>query len=384
MEASRNLRLRRLHAFCDIPGTGAGVSRTARDLLSAMSATGHPVDLFTSYLAGDLSADFPVHQVVPPALRVLPYSALQSLFRNRLGRKFLDACQPEDIAYLWLMPPLSIYEALGQRGVPIVAELVNTRMEHARAILDAAYYSLGLPPAHGITDRRIADQNLRLGMADAIFAASPMIESSLDGAGLAARVLPASFGTHVPASLPPRPRRDGPVTVLFLGRLCVRKGAHVLLRAWQKAPSAARLRIVGEIEPAIREIFADILNREDVSCAGYVTDVRAEILAADIAVLPSLEEGDPIATYEAAAHGLAVIASRPGAGRIGAETGAVRMVNTNDVRDLRAALQELVSDEDLRREWGDRARAASFAYDWSAVARRRLDTLAHFLAGTGR
>lgn len=346
-----------------------------------MSAMGQPVDLFTSYLAGALDADFPVHQVIPPALRMLPYARLQGLFMQRLSRKFLDACQPSDIAYLWLMPPLSIYEELGRRGVPIVAELVNTRMAHARTILDEAYDGLGLPPTHGITDQRIADQNRRLGLADAIFAASPMIESSLQGAGFAADILPASFGTHVPATLPSRPRKDVPVTVLFLGRLSVRKGAHVLLRAWQEASSGARLRIVGEIEPAIRDRFADVLSRDDVSCAGFVADVRAEILRADIAVLPSLEEGDPIATYEAAAHGLAVVTSVPGAGRIGAETDAIRIVRTGDAQDLRAALHDLIADEELRRAWGNRARAASLAYDWPVVARRRLDALARFMAG---
>jgi glycosyltransferase involved in cell wall biosynthesis len=108
--------------------------------------------------------------------------------------------------------------------------------------------------------------------------------------------------------------------------------------------------------------------------------MNAEYRAADVAVLPSLEEGDPIATYEAAAQGLPVIASALGAGRIGAETGAVDIVDPQDIEALRAKLSSYAADEDLRRKRGEHCRAASLAYDWSRVAPERLDRLFAFLA----
>ena len=54
-----------------------------------------------------------------------------------------------------------------------------------------------------------------------------------------------------------------------------------------------------------------VLDADTVSAIGFSDDVAEELLRADIAVLPSLEEGDPISTYEAAAHGLPVIAYDP-------------------------------------------------------------------------
>jgi glycosyltransferase involved in cell wall biosynthesis len=201
------------------------------------------------------------------------------------------------------------------------------------------------------------------------------------GTALESRIIPTSYGTWVPRTMSPRPRRsaDEPVTFLFLGRLCVRKGAHFLLDAWRRAPKSARLRIVGDIEPAVRTLFADVLDAPNVHCTGFTLNVAAEFARADVALLPSIEEGDPIATYEAAAHGLPVIASTMGAGRIGSETGAINIVDPSDIDALRQRFDDFARSEELRRHWGDLARSAALGYAWGIVAPLRMQRLFSFL-----
>ena len=370
-----------IRTFMEMPGTLAGVGMTCRSILTGAAAAGLTVDLFTSYLDGVVPNDLSVHTSLPRLLQPFPYAVTKHLVRAHLRKRFLEAVSEGDIAYLWPSTPLQVYEALAARSVPIVVEAVNTRMEVAKPLLDAAYEGLGLPPGHGITDARVREQNARQSLCAAVFAPSPATERSMLGTALEHRIIPASYGTWVPKSLPPRPRKEAgePVTFLFLGRLCVRKGAHHLLDAWRRAPANATLRIVGEIEPALRTLFADVLDAPNVRCTGFTFDVGAELARADVAVLPSLEEGDPIATYEAAAHGLPVIASPAGAGRIGAETGAINIVDPSDVEALRQRFEDFATSEDLRRHWGDLARAASLGYDWNIVAPLRMQRLFAFL-----
>jgi len=67
-------------------------------------------------------------------------------------------------------------------------------------------------------------------------------------------------------------------------------------------------------------------------------------------------------------------------GWIGAETDAIYTLDTANVAALRHTVEMFTRHQDLRRDWGDRARAASFRYDWSRVAARRFALLAKVLA----
>ncbi len=371
---------RPIRALMTNPCETVGVGRTCRSILAASVAAGYRADLVTARFDGEAPAGLPVRAGVPSLVRYLPFG--RRLTDEALHRRYLDALDEGDIAYLWPSVPVSVYERLARRGVTIVTASVNTRMAAAKPMLDAAYDALGLPPAHGITEFRIAIQNLRQVLCTAIFTPSPATEHAFLGTPVADRLIPTSYGTWVPKLLPERPVRapGHPVTFVFVGSVCVRKGAHLLLEAWRRPPPGAHLRLVGEIEPAIRARFADVLDSGTVSAVGFSRDVAGELLRADVAVLPSLEEGDPIATYEAASHALPVIASAAGAGRIGAETGVIDIIDPQDVVAFRDRLMSYAADEDLRRARGTLARAASLGYDWSRVGPERFDRLFSFLA----
>jgi hypothetical protein len=379
--SARGQTVIRLRTLLAAPVEASGISHTCWSILQGGAGAGYSPTLHAAFLRLGASAAFPVTTVLPRPLSLLPFDVLKPLVRAALHNRFLSSLEAGDIAYLWPGVPLRTFEAVARCGIPIVTEAVNTRMAVAREVLDAAYEALGAAPEHGITDERIAMQEARNSLCAAIFAPSPGVELSYRATGYAARVIPTSFGVWLPPELPQRKRIFGrPVRFLFVGRDDVRKGLHRLLEAWRLPPARAELRIVGEISPLIRRHYADVLDQPSVSAGGFRADMTAEYRAADVAVLPSLEEGDPIATYEAAAHGLPVIASLPGAGRIGAETGVVEIVDPQDIAALRAVLATYAADEDLRHHKGAVSRAASLAYDWSRIAPERLDRLFAFLA----
>jgi glycosyltransferase involved in cell wall biosynthesis len=103
---------------------------------------------------------------------------------------------------------------------------------------------------------------------------------------------------------------------LLLTRLTVEKGVRVVLQALASLPRTLEFELViagrGPLEQEVRQAAADDPR---VRFVGYVTgDVKAALLVgADCLLIPSLwYENAPVAAIEAAAHGLAVVASRIG------------------------------------------------------------------------
>ena len=385
-DESNSARPLRIHALMSKPCAGVGVGATCRALLQGALIAGHRPELFTSRDDAHNAEPFPLHSYAPGLLRLLPHRLSRRVTVPRAHLDFARHLPLADVAYLWPSVPTGVFRAVRDVERPLVGEAINTRMADAKPILDAAFESLGVRPSHRISDARIRVEAENLALMDYIFSPSPATDASL-ARGLAHhRILPSSYGVWVPPHLPARRAKatGEPVTFLFVGLSCIRKGLHHLLEVWKDVPKNAHLRIAGMNQPELWNLFADVFAQENVSATGFTPHVVAEYTKADALVLPSLEEGDPLVIYEAAARGLPVLASQVGSGRIGAETGAIHTLDTANVAALRQAVETFTRHEDLRRDWGDRARAASFHYDWSKVAARRFALLAKVLAEESR
>ncbi|MGR3540513.1 MAG: glycosyltransferase family 4 protein [Hasllibacter sp.] len=364
---------------------GIGPAHTCARLFEGLSRAGLRSELYVGRLREAVSAG-PVRTGLPRPLGGLPYRHVGGLARRRIERAYLRSLSEGDVAYLWPAASLALHRRLARRGIPIVQEAINTRMARAKAVLDQAYDELGMPPRHGITAGRIAEEEEKYALSDAIFCPSPATEDALRGHPLAPGIMPASYGV---ASGPARPAAGsegagsegaGPV-FLFVGFAGVRKGFPALLEAWRGMPPEARLRVAGRLEDAVRDRYADILDRPNVELLGFRRDVRDLMRTADAFVLPSLEEGDALVTYEAADAGLPIVATAEGGGRFADETGCVRIVPAKAPEELLAEMRTLAASREDRAELGRRTRAAALDYTWDRVAARRADRLRARFAG---
>ena len=323
-----------------------------------------------------------IHTPVVGPLSYLPYRWVSEQAAQRIERQFLQSVRLGDIAYLWPAASLETHRILHDRGIPVVLEGINTRMASAKRILDAAYEAFGAPPAHNITEARIAEEEEKYTYASAIFAPNRNVEAALKGSPLEHRIIPSSYGVNTKKASPERDYADHgrPLTFLFCGYACVRKGMHFLLDAWARTPGRHKLQIVGRIEPLIAKRYADLLAEDRIEVIGFVKDVHPWFAKADVFVFPSLEEGGPQVTYEAALHGLPIIASPMGASRLGDTEGTMLIVNPADTVALAAEMERLAGSVPLRREMGGIARAAVNDFDWDAVGRARMVVLTETLA----
>jgi glycosyltransferase involved in cell wall biosynthesis len=171
-----------------------------------------------------------------------------------------------------------------------------------------------------------------------------------------------------------QPEPGQPVRVVFLGRIGDRKGSFRLLHAWAAldAPAAA-LTIVGDgdVERAQR-LIAELGLQDQVEVRDWLSpDSVGELLnLCHILVLPSRQEGQPMAVLEAMARGLCIVASDVGglAEMIGGGCGVI--VSPDDVGSIADGLRLAIEDSELRRRYG----AAAFdriaeRYDVRSVVR---------------
>lgn len=354
---------------------GYGPSHACTELLDGFEREGVDWDLLVNRVRLQ-KASPNIRSMLPGPLARLPHRMVSKPVSSMLEEWYLKRLRPGDVAWLWPSVSLRTQEKIAARGNPIVLEGINTRMAVAKQVLDAAYDALGAPPAHGITQERIDVEEQKLSSATTIFAPSPSVEEALNGSPLEGKFLSSSYGTETRNM--PVPRQHSAretVTFLFCGYVCVRKGIHHLLDIWPQMPKNARLRIVGKTEPLIAESYADVLNSENIETFDFTLDLDRHYQESDVFLFPSLEEGDPLVTYMAGVHGLPIVASPVGAGRMGVETGAADLISPPDGETVIAALIRLFDSVDLRKAQGEKTRSHIEHYDWRAVGARRARTL---------
>jgi glycosyltransferase involved in cell wall biosynthesis len=199
------------------------------------------------------------------------------------------------------------------------------------------------------------------------------------------RVVPNGVATDEPV-LSPSPNAAAPrsPTVLTLARLDPQKGLPYLLRAAAMLPGVSFI-VAGEgTERASLEREARDLGVSDrVAFIGFRTDTAALLARADVVVLPSLNEGLPLAVLEAMAAARPVVATAVGGTPEivhDRETGL--LVPPADPAALARAIGELLADRPLARRLAEAGHALVRSRLSAAVTARGVTDVYEELVGT--
>jgi glycosyltransferase involved in cell wall biosynthesis len=162
---------------------------------------------------------------------------------------------------------------------------------------------------------------------------------------------------------PPAPPSDPVCRIIYLGALGRRKGTSDLL----KALASPRLRTSawqaviagnGDLE-TFRAEAASLGIADRVTFPGWVGPEEAQALlaSAGVFVLPSYNEGLPVAVLEAMATAIPVVTTRVGAiPDLGIDGEAGFLIEPGAIDDLADRLALLIADPGLRRRFGDNGR----------------------------
>jgi glycosyltransferase involved in cell wall biosynthesis len=157
--------------------------------------------------------------------------------------------------------------------------------------------------------------------------------------------------------------------VLFVGRLSRQKNLPRLVEALRRVRSRCFAVIVGagEMEGTLAQMIrTHRLHNIHLAGARRGEALRRAYRAADIFVLPSDNEGAPLALLEAMAAGLPVVASAlPELRELVADGGL--LVDPPDATGFAAAIERLVENPALRADLGARGRERVRRMEWETA-----------------
>ncbi|WP_370588946.1 glycosyltransferase family 4 protein [Tychonema sp. LEGE 06208] len=318
-----------------------------------------------------------VVEAIPSFLTKLYYRS-PSLPIIKTEKRFLKDFKDFDLAYLWPGISLDFVKRVNKQNKPIVLERVNSYQSESKRILDDAYSRLGLEPQHNVTPENIQDEKEKLKLIDFLFCPSPIVAKSFQEVGVPEEKLLVTTEGWWPHRFPnyqsQKPPQDE-VNVLFLGFACVRKGVHLLLKAWELAGIKGTLTIFGAMEPAIAQTCSHWLKRPDVVQFDYAVDYSFAYRKADFFAFPSLEEGSALVIYEAMGHGLPILTSPMGGGGVVRDGIDGIILDPYDTDAWVEGLRKLSNSPDLRAQMGASARKRALELTWPQVAARRKEQI---------
>lgn len=174
------------------------------------------------------------------------------------------------------------------------------------------------------------------------------------------RVVP--YGVDSRFSMDRKPH-GGPIRVLTVGAVGLRKGSPYVLEVAKLLRGQAEFRMVGSLGVQLGA-YHSLKSAVDIRGPVPRTDMRHQFTWADVFLLPSLCEGSATVVYEALAAGLPVICT-PNTGSVVRDGIDGYIVPINDTEAIANALMTLIGNSELLLSMSANAleRASGFTLD---------------------
>ena len=242
-----------------------------------------------------------------------------------------------------------------------------------------------------VYERLIENRNLERAAAVHFTAAEEMSLARSLGLKFRGVVVPLGIDIATPTSSRDELRADfarewpaahGKKVILFFGRLTLKKGLDLLVKAFgriARSRTDVHLFLAGPDDEGFGRKVHLWLKEEGVldrtTFAGMLTGKRKEaaLASADIFVLPSYTENFGLAVIEALAAGLpSVISNKINIWRELSNAGAAVVVNC-DAQEVASAISTLLDDAEQRNRLGEAGkRLVAEQFTWSIVADRMI------------
>jgi len=174
--------------------------------------------------------------------------------------------------------------------------------------------------------------------------------------------------------------------VMYAGTITPRKGIETLVKAGEAVLNQGDKNVVFllcgnlNIDKDFRVRIMDFVKKKsldkNIVFMGFIPykDLKVLYSACNIFVLPSFEEGDPIALKEALASGKPLIASKVGGIPIQIKDGWNGfLVKPGDERQLAEKIKDLINNSEERERMGRNSSKLAEDFDWKKIAERYLE-----------
>lgn len=268
-----------------------------------------------------------------------------------------------DIIHTFPLGALQTLKTAKRLGITTVLERCNAHTAYAYEAVQQECARLGItmPPGHehDYNPDYLRREEAEYQAADYLFCPSEFVARTFLERGFPQEKLARfQYGYDTEKCRPltkPRDAKRG-LTVLFAAGCAPRKGLHFALEAWLKSSASQNgtLLVAGEFIPGYAEKLATMLNHPSIKLIGFRKDLPEVMQSSDILVLPSIEEGSALVTYDARGCGCVLLVSDAS----GAVCQHMENALVHPVRDVKT-LTEHLTMMDKDRALLERLRAAS-------------------------
>lgn len=384
-DSEKDRPIRVLYSFPQKIGA-SGVCYAAWQHVKGLRDAGAEVTVFPGVLHKPLPAGIRVRPTLGRGKLRLPYTVFGNTGSYKLhdwivARRLRRMAGDFDIVHGFALGSLHTLRAARELGIPSVLERSNAHTRFAYEVVEKECEKLGIEMPerhpHAFNAEVLRREELEYDAADYLFCPSEFVARTFEERGFAPeRLARFQYGFDEDTCYPAA-EIDGAspgLTVLFAAGCAPRKGLHYALDAWLKSSACheGRFLVVGDFIPGYAEKLSSLLGHPSVSLLGYRKDLADIMRASHVMVLPSIEEGSALVTYDARGSGCVLLVS-DSTGAV-CEHGKNALVHrTGDVDALANHFTKVHEDRALLA----RLRAASLEtageLTWSAAGRKMLD-----------
>ncbi len=372
-------RIRVLYSFPHKIGAGR-ICETAWQQVSGVAAAGADVLAYPGAVAKSLPAAVLVRPTLARGRVRVPFRVLGQWralhVHDRIVARRLERIAGQvDIVHTWPSGALATLTTAGRLGIPTVLERPNAHTRYAYEVVarESERLDVALPTdyEHAFNAAVLEREEEEFRLADKLLCPSDFVRDTFAAEGYAAdKLVRHSYGFDEKVFYPePEASREArPFTALFAGLAAVRKGLHYALEAWLQSTAQRDgvFLIAGSILPAYETKLAPLLAHPTVRVLGHRHDVAQLMRRSDVLLLPSIEEGSPLAALEALGSGCVPLVSDVCVGACEHGTNAL-VHEVGNVADLAAHISSLHDSPTLLATLCARAIETAPRYTWRAA-----------------
>lgn len=280
--------------------------------------------------------------------------------------------------YAFNTAALEILRAARKRGMfTALEQTIAPRAIEEILLADAHARYPGWEPMHpkGSAAEALAQREQEeWNQADLIVCGSEFVREGIaQCGGPVNRCVVVPYGVDSHFALPVRAGREGPLRVLTVGQVNLRKGAGCALAVAKALKGTAEFRWVGPVM-LLDEVRAEMARHVELTGMVPRNQIMKHYAWADVFFLPSVCEGSATVTYEALSCGVPVVTT-PNAGSTVRDGVDGFIVPVYDVSAMVKRLRQLHDDRALLARLGEAALSRSADLSLAAYQKRLLEAL---------
>lgn len=336
-----------------------GIGMTAWHQVSGLLKNGVKVCLYCGSCKKPIKALDHLHETLTVCgiklpIRLLGLRKALALHDKVVARNLRKIYKEIDIVHCWPSGAKETLIVARDLGVKTVLERPNTHTRYAFEVVQHECEKLGfkLPKSnsHAFNFHRLKREEKEFELTDRLLCPSDFVAQSFLAQGLGEdKISCHQYGVDPEQFRLPLndKRKDSEIfKMVFIGGCEPRKGLHYALEAWlaSKASKNGIFYICGKYIDGYRSLLAGKLAHPSIKEVGFLNDAVALLQKCHVLILPSIEEGSALVTYEARACGCVLLVSEASGARCSHMHDAL-VHKVKDIDSLREHIDLLASDK---------------------------------------